>query len=64
MKKILISIFGFLAALFFSYKKGASNQKQETENEQYKATIGAVKQSQKIQSHSAGFDRNKLVERL
>ena len=64
MKTILISIFGFLAALFFSYKKGASNQKQATENEQNKATIEAFKQSQEIQSDSAGFDRNKLVERL
>ena len=64
MRTILFGIVSFIISLVFSYKKGSSNQKQATENEQNKATIEAVNQSQEIQSDSAGFDRNKLVERL
>lgn len=47
MRRILFGIVSFIISLVFSYKKGSSNQKQATENEQYKATIEAVKSKKK-----------------
>ena len=64
MKTILTSIFGFLAALFFSYKKGASNQKQETENENNENTFEIIKEKQEISDSVNNLDDaglNKLL---
>tara|TARA_R110000868_G_scaffold195_3_gene1942 strand:+ start:428 stop:649 length:222 start_codon:yes stop_codon:yes gene_type:complete len=46
MRTILISLFGFIATLLFSYKKGASNQKQKQEqvNDKEKIRILETKQ--------------------
>jgi len=64
MKTILISIFGFLSALFFSYKKGASNQKQATENENNENTFEIIKEKQEISDSVNNLDDaglNKLL---
>jgi predicted histidine transporter YuiF (NhaC family) len=47
MKTILISLFGFITALFFSYKKGASNQKQKQEQANDKERIRILETTQK-----------------
>tara|TARA_R110000868_G_C10902456_1_gene764415 strand:+ start:878 stop:1090 length:213 start_codon:yes stop_codon:yes gene_type:complete len=64
MKTILLSIFGFLATLFFSYKKGASNQKQETENENYKNTLEIIKEKQEINENVDNLSDGELNKLL
>lgn len=64
MKTILLSIFSFLSALFFSYKKGASNQKQETENDINKNTLNILNDKQEISDSVNNLDDaglNKLL---
>jgi len=64
MKTILTSIFGFLAALFFSYKKGASNQKQETENENNENTLEIIKEKQEINENVDNLSNSELNKLL
>ena len=64
MKTIIISLFGFLSALFFSYKKGASNQKQKIENEQTTNTLGTVKEKQEIDTYVDNLSDDELNKLL
>ena len=48
MKTILLSIFGFLSALFFANRTGASNQKQKLENDINKNTLNILNDKQEI----------------
>jgi len=64
MKTILLSIFSFLAALFFSYKKGASNQKQETENENNENTLEIIKEKQEINENVDNLSNSELNKLL
>ena len=64
MKTILLSIFGFLSALFFANRTGASNQKQATENENNENTFEIIKEKQEISDSVNNLDDaglNKLL---
>tara|TARA_R110000868_G_C10594934_1_gene739919 strand:- start:483 stop:701 length:219 start_codon:yes stop_codon:yes gene_type:complete len=55
MRTILISLLGFLTALFFSYKKGTENQKQKQEQSNDK---------EKIRILEAKIETSKTIDRL
>ena len=64
MKTILISIFGFLATLFFANRTGASNQKQKLENDINKNTLNILNDKQEISDSVNNLDDaglNKLL---
>ena len=64
MKIILLSIFGFLSALFFANRTGASNQKQKLENDINKNTLNILNDKQEISDSVNNLDDaglNKLL---
>ena len=64
MKTIIISLFGFLAALFFSYKKGASKQKQKQEQANDKEKIRILETKQKNRDYVDSLSDDDVSKQL